>query len=153
MKYKIMIGTAVLLMAAVMAFASGQQEHSVDLPGTVVSVTTGASGGVTVILSSGGKNYTVAVPAATAAKLNLQVGKEITVKGLARNDGKSETEASDIKVSSVEEDGVAHDVLIASASDGSGSGNHPTESDVHEGQDSADHSGGTSDHSSAGKDD
>jgi len=129
MKYKFVFGLVVLLATAALGFASGQ--HEVNVPGKVVSVNNAANGDVTITLSSDGKSYTISVPAAAAAKLNVQVGSRLTVKGLARNDGKKETETSDIRVSSLKEDGVT-EIVDLPDSHGSGSssgGSHRSDSE------------------------
>ncbi len=141
MKYKLVVGAAVMILSAAFAFASGQQEHSVHIPGTVVSFTGGTGGTTTIVLSSNGKTYSVSIPDSLAARLNLQVGKQITLNGLARDDGKKESDGSDLKVASVEEDGVNHVVAFQSGRESHRSSSTDHESSAGSSHEVASHDG------------
>ncbi|WP_455382144.1 hypothetical protein [Salinispira pacifica] len=104
MKHKIGLLAILMIAAAAFAFANGNQEHGVSIPGTLVSVSNGANGSVNITVVSDGKNYTATLSARTASKLNLTVGKEITLKGTV-GQGKETKETEDVRVSSVEVDG------------------------------------------------
>ena len=110
MKNKLLILVSIILLSTVSAFAGGQSEHAVTLPGTVVSVTNDANGTATIVLSTKGKTVSVTIPQRTAAKLDLRVGKRLTVKGAARDDKAKGSDGTDVKVEAVEQDGVEHAV-------------------------------------------
>ena len=116
---RLLVATAVLLvLSAFSAFANGQSE-SANLAGTVSSIQpTGTNGQVNVVLTTKSGSYTVTVSQSVVTKASLQVGQNISLKGVLHKaaDGSKSVDATEVEVA-----GKQYTVANKGATSGSGS--------------------------------
>ena len=92
--------TVLFVLGAFAAFANGQGESS-NFSGTVQSITpTGNGNSATVVLNTTNGSYSVTVDQSIVTAAGLQVGKTISLKGVARKlaDGSESVDATELEV-------------------------------------------------------
>lgn len=116
---RLLVAAAVLLVfGAFSAFANGQGE-SANLAGTVSSIQpTGTNGQVNVVLTTKSGSYTVTVDQSVVTKASLQVGQNISLKGVLHKtaDGGKSVDATEVEVA-----GKQYTVANKGATSGNGS--------------------------------